>query len=1025
MSGETVYILETSPLNGGGVATAVCFSAGLLDEAELRSTGNSYPARLMQAYTHETSIFEDNSPGQTSVSLGSATIANSDGRFDYLLDYAWDARPVTVKRGKQGAAYGTYVTEFVGSTTEITTDTNNLVLTLRDNSYKLIKPVQNNKFAGTGGAEGGLDLQNKFKPLLFGKARNLSPVWIDQALLTMQIHDGALTSVDAVYDRANAIKFYQNYSTYALLVAATIPPGYYGTCTAGGYIRLGAPPAGTLTIDAVGAFGTVTNVPELAKQLLTSRLGLTTGELDVSAFTQASTDASWAFEGLYYPEPQLQYNELIELLSNMIYGFWYVTRAGLISFKVFKFSTPVATIRPEDVMSLGKAPSPAPLFRVKVDYAKNPTVLSPSDFTIPKQLLNAYLDKMYHYVDTSVGSPDYSGAGKYHVFLNNTEVNDLGIATFRVPNGETWITIDQSGNIIVTAPPSTPASAVLRVNIGEFAWDEIFTVVKDSASPLNKIDLSLSTDRMYFDDNGQPSPSVQNVVATATGTNTTAPITVTAVDNLGNNITVTGGNTISIGNVSPSVLVQWVEVRATDANGIQQRKRFIVQHGNDAYAQGILGSYGSGVTFFFQGTAPTSGMTVNDIWVNTSDANKSYRWTGSTWAAISDTRIVDALTNAAGAQATADGKIKTYVSNSAPSGTFAIGDLWYSPTTQNLKRWNGSSWGDIVSTVGAVAGTNLVDSGFQVLTDANIKNSAVTLSSGGVLSGAGGGTVTLPGLGAGDLATKNSVDPSTSDVLTTGSIPPSIPGASFTYTSTTTSVTLSWAAMIIYRADGTTISISAGSQAITGLTSNTTYKIYPYVNDSGGTSGTILLTTTGIVTPAGTPGVCFPAAGDAQAASYMYLRGHIPMNTVTVATTASGTGGGGGGGFGCLHPEMSVGEVFADTLVAGDEIPAPGGIARIKWLKRKLNSEWIVVISNGIRAAKVTPNHRFYRPNGKPVRANELRLGQLLESRTDHVEVTGLLVERDTAELVCLELDDPHLYYCGILNLKSHNLKPI
>jgi hypothetical protein len=747
MSGETVYLLEAQPLNTSGVAENVFFSDGLLTEADFQSTGNKYPVRLSQAFTHETSIFEENVPGQTSVSLGSATINNVDGRFDYLLDYAWDARPLTIKRGKLGSSYTSFVTEFVGSTTEITTDTNSLTLTLRDNSYKLTKPVQNNKYAGTGGAEGGIDLQNKFKPLLFGKARNLSPVWVDQALLTGQIHDGVLSSVDAVYDRANAIKFQQDYASYASLIAATIPPGYYGTCKASGFIRLGAPPAGTITVDAVGAFGTVTNIPELAKQLLTSRLGLSSGELDVSAFTQASTDAPWAFEGLYFPEPELQYDELMETLASAVFGFWYVTRSGLISFKIFKFSTPVATIRQEDLMSLGKAPSPVPLFRVKVDYAQNPTVQPPSDFTIPKQLLNAYLDKMYLYVDTSVATPDYSGAGKYHVFLNNTEVNDLGIATFRVPNGESWIAIDQSGNITVTAPPSSPASAVLRVNIGEFAWDEVFTVVKDAVSPLNKIDLSLSADRFYFDDNGQPSPAGQSVVATATGTNTTAPITITAVDNLGNNVTITGGNTIPIANVSSSVLVQWIEVKATDANGIQQRKRLVVQHGNDAYAQGILGSYSSsGATFFFQTAAPTSGMQTNDVWVDTDDANKTYRWTGSTWAAFSDTRIVDALTAAAGAQATADGKIKTYVSTTTPSGTFAVGDLWYNPTTQALLRWNGSSWGDTVSTVGAQVGVNLTNGG-SVVVSSTIVNSAITINPDGSLSGAGGGSATLGGMG--------------------------------------------------------------------------------------------------------------------------------------------------------------------------------------------------------------------------------------------------------------------------------------
>jgi hypothetical protein len=63
------------------------------------------------------------------------------------------------------------------------------------------------------------------------------------------------------------------------------------------------------------------------------------------------------------------------------------------------------------------------------------------------------------------------------------------------------------------------------------------------------------------------------------------------------------------------------------------------------------------------------------------------------------------------------------------------------------------------STVGATAGTDLRDSGSQVLTDSAIKNVNVTISSSGALAGGGGGQVTIGGLGySGALdATKNIV----------------------------------------------------------------------------------------------------------------------------------------------------------------------------------------------------------------------------------------------------------------------------
>lgn len=277
---------------------------------------------------------------------------------------------------------------------------------------------------------------------------------------------------------------------------------------------------------------------------------------------------------------------------------------------------------------------------------------------------------------------------------------------------------------------------------------------------------------------------------------------------------------------------------------------------------------------------------------------------------------------------------------------------------------------------------------------------------------------------AGTLAGKNSVNPGTSDVSAIGSIPPTVPGQSFTYTSTATSVTISWTAMTIYRADGTTISISSGSLAITGLAASTTYKVYPYMADSGGTTGTVSFVTSGTAAGSGSPTACFASGGDAGAAANMSARGNIPLYGFTVTTPASGSAGGGGGGYLCLHPTMMLGDLLADDAVTGALIPAPQGGARITSLKRRLHSQWYVAYSHGEEIARVTPEHRFYRANGKEVRASELKLGDLLSSARDHVEVTGLMLDTQTALLVSIEIPPPHQYYLGPADLLCHNPKP-
>jgi len=132
----------------------------------------------------------------------------------------------------------------------------------------------------------------------------------------------------------------------------------------------------------------------------------------------------------------------------------------------------------------------------------------------------------------------------------------------------------------------------------------------------------------------------------------------------------------------------------------------------EAIADGKIDSY-------YQAAAPT-GASEGDYWTDTDDANKLYRYTSGAWVLIRDTGIPAAITAAAGAQATADGKVTTFYVENTPTAT-AVGDLWYKPSTKYLTRWNGSAWAD-VATVGAQAGANLLDSAGTVLTDTAIKN---------------------------------------------------------------------------------------------------------------------------------------------------------------------------------------------------------------------------------------------------------------------------------------------------------------
>ena len=103
------------------------------------------------------------------------------------------------------------------------------------------------------------------------------------------------------------------------------------------------------------------------------------------------------------------------------------------------------------------------------------------------------------------------------------------------------------------------------------------------------------------------------------------------------------------------------------------------------------------ITTYYQTAAPSSGMVTGDLWIDTDDGNKLYRYDGSAWAVVQDKAISDAMTAAGTAQATADGKVVTYAQSTAPSSTgLTIGDLWIDTDDKNhMYRWNGSKWAEV------------------------------------------------------------------------------------------------------------------------------------------------------------------------------------------------------------------------------------------------------------------------------------------------------------------------------------------
>ena len=116
---------------------------------------------------------------------------------------------------------------------------------------------------------------------------------------------------------------------------------------------------------------------------------------------------------------------------------------------------------------------------------------------------------------------------------------------------------------------------------------------------------------------------------------------------------------------------------------------------------------------FVQNNAPTA-VATGDLWVDSNDENKLYRWNGSSWVVVRDTAN--------------DGKTTVFTQTSQPTAE-NTGDIWFDTDDSNKQyRWDGSNWvvvRDVLTQAGvttvqnAIANGTSAEAGYGVAVNAN------------------------------------------------------------------------------------------------------------------------------------------------------------------------------------------------------------------------------------------------------------------------------------------------------------------
>jgi hypothetical protein len=355
------YLLDADAWTGSAVQTLHVGSHTYVTRPTDTPADTIYDGRIVDAGQMTRSMgVADGTHG--SVSYGYLELAASDGELDPWLRYGFDGRAFTLRAVGRHRALSTSTVLFKGSFAGLdASDTiNGIRLRIRDRLAALDVPLLTERYAGTtisGSdgiplAEGDETLQDQIKPRIWGKVTNVSGRVVNRFRLLWQFSSLPVAAI-AVYDGAAALTLAGDYPTLAALVAATISPGFYGTCLTAGIVRLGGSPVFAVTADVTeGDTASLRSAGQVVIRMLTA-IGIPTADRDAATFT--ALDAFNAAEVGIYLDSETSALTAIQQVLDSIGGSILPTRLGV--FQVFGFAvpsgTPVLTLTERDLVSGG------------------------------------------------------------------------------------------------------------------------------------------------------------------------------------------------------------------------------------------------------------------------------------------------------------------------------------------------------------------------------------------------------------------------------------------------------------------------------------------------------------------------------------------------------------------------------------------------------------------------------------------------------------------------------------------------
>lgn len=293
------------------------------------------------------------------INAGSVPLKDYDGAIKALIARCGVAGfSAALLIGDDQAAYGTFTTLVTAKLADPTVDPTSVTFHFQDRSAELNVPLGRSTFAGTNslptGTEGtASDVKGQYKPVAYGRVRQVQAPNVNSSRAVDQFHDGQISALVAYRDKGVALTVGAS-RTFANIDSVTDPSAgnadyFLGDASHGAYARRVASlvSAGPFTYDIDGdARGSTfrTKTADVVKEIVEQRL--TSGPLTVSGDVTALNALTSAVVG-FWNRDNVTVAGAVNAILPSAFGKWWVDSTG--AFRMVQLGapagSPVANIR--------------------------------------------------------------------------------------------------------------------------------------------------------------------------------------------------------------------------------------------------------------------------------------------------------------------------------------------------------------------------------------------------------------------------------------------------------------------------------------------------------------------------------------------------------------------------------------------------------------------------------------------------------------------------------------------------------